>query len=538
MTNSISDLEKADVILLTGTNTTANHPVIGERIKQAVLSGSTKLVIIDPRGLSLSRYAVLHLKPRPGTDVAWINGMARAILDLELEDREFIADRTEGFEELRAALEDYTPERVEDISGIPARDLVRAARLYGKAKRAAILYAMGITQHITGTDNVAALANLALLTGNLGKEGAGVNPLRGQNNVQGACDMGALPNVFSGYQKVDDAAANKKFSEAWGRELPGKPGLSIVEMMQAAQRGDVRALYILGENPMVTDPDVGHVEEALESLDLLVVQDIFLTETAAKADVVLPGVCFAEKDGTFTNTERRVQRVRKAVEPPGEAKGDMEIIVELSQRMGYAMSATDPEGVSEEIASLTPSYGGISYGRIAEVGLQWPCPDAEHPGTPVLHIGSFPRGKGKFAAVGYLPPDELPDDDYPFLLSTGRLLYHFHSGSMTRRSHSLDEKVERGWVGINPRDAREIKLREGDAVRVTSRRGTLLSHAHITPQMQPGNVFATFHFSEETANLLTNPALDPKSKIPDLKVCAVRLEKVEGGEADEAAATA
>ena len=538
MTNSISDIEEADVILLTGTNTTANHPVIGERVKQAVLSGRTKLVIVDPRELSLSRYAALHLKPRPGTDVAWINGLARAILDLELQDKEFIAERTEGIEELEAALREYTPERVEEISGIRARDLLRAARMYGKAKRAAILYAMGITQHITGTDNVAALANLALLTGNLGKEGAGVNPLRGQNNVQGACDMGALPNVFTGYQKVDDEQANEKFSHAWGRELPRTPGLSVVEMMRAAQEGDVRALYVLGENPMVTDPDVGHVGEALESLDLLVVQDIFLTETAARADVVLPGVCFAEKDGTFTNTERRVQRVRKAVEPPGEAKGDLEIIVEIARRLGYEMSAADPEEVCEEIASLTPSYGGISYGRIEDVGLQWPCPDAGHPGTPVLHVGGFPRGRGKFAAVGYLPPDEVPDDEYPFLLSTGRLLYHFHSGSMTRRSHSLDEKVGRGWVGINPGDAKSLKLREGDAVRVSSRRGTLLSHAHIYPRMQPGVIFATFHFSEETANLLTNPALDPKSKIPDLKVCAVRLEKAEGGEAGESAVTA
>ena len=538
MTNSISDIEKADIILLTGTNTTANHPVIGERIKQAVLSGRTKLVIVDPSGLPLSRFAVLHLKPRPGTDVAWINGMARAILDLELQDGDFIANRTEGFEDLRLALEEYTPERVEEITGIPARDLVRAARLYGKAKRAAILYAMGITQHITGTDNVTALANLALLTGNLGKEGAGVNPLRGQNNVQGACDMGALPNVFTGYQKVDDAQANQKFSQAWGREPSNTPGLSVVEMMWAAQRGEVRALYILGENPMVTDPDVGHVEEALASLDLLVVQDIFLTETAALADVVFPGVCFAEKDGTFTNTERRVQRVRKAVEPPGEAKQDLDVIAELARRMDYSMSATDPEEIFEEITSLTPSYGGINYGRITEVGLQWPCPDAEHPGTPVLHEGSFPRGKGKFSAVEYMPPDELPDDDYPFLLSTGRLLYHFHSGSMTRRSRSLDEKVDRGWVGINAKDARGMKLKEGNAVRVTSRRGTLLSHVHISPQLQPGNVFATFHFSEETANLLTNPALDPKSKIPDLKVCAVKLEKAKGGEEGETAATA
>jgi predicted molibdopterin-dependent oxidoreductase YjgC len=377
-----------------------------------------------------------------------------------------------------------------------------------------------------------------MLTGNLGKEGAGVNPLRGQNNVQGACDLGALPNVFTGYQKVADEQANKKFSEAWKVELSSEVGLSIMEIMKAAEEGKVRALYILGENPMVTDPDVGHVKEALESLDLLVVQDIFLTETAALADVVLPGVCFAEKDGTFTNTERRVQRVRKAVDPPGEAKQDLEIIAELSKRLGYTMPATAPEEIMEEIASITPSYGGMSYKRIEREGLQWPCPDADHPGTPILHVGTFPRGKGKFAAVDYIPPDELPDEQYPYILSTGRLLYHWHAGSMTRRSKSLAEKVDRGWVGVNPKDARSLKLKEGDPVRVTSRRGSLVSHVHISPELQPGLVFATFHFSEETANVLTNPALDPKSKIPDLKVCAVKLEKVKGGEGIEAAATA
>jgi len=536
MTNSISDLKKANVILLTGTNTSANHPVIAERIKQAVLSGKTKLLIIDPREIPLARYATLHLKPRPGTDVAWINGMAKVILDEGLEDGDFVETRTEGIDDLRGSLEDYTPDRVEEITGIPARDLVRAARTYGKAKRAAVVYAMGITQHITGTDNVSALANLAMLTGNLGREGTGVNPLRGQNNVQGACDMGALPNVYTGYQKVDDMGANEKFSQAWGRELPREPGLSIVEMMGAAQRGEVRALYVLGENPMVTDPDVGHVEEALKSLDLLVVQDIFLTETAALADVVLPGVCFAEKDGTFTNTERRVQRVRRAVEPPGEARQDLEIIAELSSRMGYPMPATGAEEIMREIASLTPSYAGIDYQRLEGGGLQWPCPDAEHPGTPILHTQAFPRGRGKFAAVEYLPPDELPDEEYPFILSTGRLLYHYHSGSMTRRSRSLEQKVGRGWVGVNPRDARRLKLKEGNAVRVTSRRGSLVSHVHIAPQLQEGSVFATFHFAAETANILTNPALDPKSKIPDLKVCAVRLEKVPGGDGDESAA--
>jgi len=532
MTNSISDLGKAEVILLTGSNPTVNHPVIGEVIKRSVLSGRTKLIVIDPRELPIARYATLQLRPRPGTDVAWINGMARVILEEGLYDQDFVRERTEGFEELRRALEDYTPERVEKITGIPAGELMQAARLYAGAEQAAILYAMGITQHVTGTDNVIGLANLALLTGNLGKEGAGINPLRGQNNVQGACDMGALPNFFPGYQRVDDPEAREKFSRAWGRELPGTPGLSVVEMMEAARKGEVKALYVMGENPMVTDPDTGHVEEGLRNLELLVVQDIFLTETAELAHVVLPGACFAEKEGTFTNTERRVQRVRKAVEPPGEARDDASIIASLSERLGYAMTCSEPAEVMMEIASLTPSYAGITYPRLEEGGLQWPCPHQDHPGTPILHVDSFPRGKGRLTPVGFRPADELPDEEYPFLLTTGRLLYHFHSGSLTRRVRGLAEKVRRGWVSFNAQDAARLGLSEGDGVRVTSRRGSIISRAHISPRLQPGVVFATFHFREENANLLTNPALDPVSKIPDLKVCAVKVERLEGGMSD------
>ncbi len=527
MTNSISDLLRAEVILLTGSNPTVNHPVIGEFIKRAVLSGKTKLLVVDPREIPITRFAALHLRPRPGTDVAWLNGMAKVILDEGLYDEKFVRERTEGLEELRLELEDYTPERVERITGIPAGALREAARLYAGAERAAILYAMGITQHVTGTDNVMALANLALLTGNLGKEGAGINPLRGQNNVQGACDMGALPNVFPGYRRVDDPEANDRFSRAWGRELSVTPGLSVVEMIEAARKGGIKAMYVMGENPLMTDPDVGHVEEGLRSLDLLVVQDVFLTETAELAHVVLPGTCFAEKDGTFTNTERRVQRVRKAVDPPGEARDDASIIMGLAERLGYPMTYSGPAEIMEEIASLTPSYAGINYGRLEAGGLQWPCPREDHPGTPVLHVETFPRGKGRLTPVSYRPADELPDEEYPFLLTTGRLLYHYHSGSLTRRVRGLAEKVHRGWVSLHPQDAARLGLSEGDGVRVTSRRGSLLSRAHISSRMQPGVVFATFHFREENANLLTNPALDPVSKIPDLKVCAVRVERVE-----------
>ncbi len=530
MTNSISDIAEAEVILLTGTNTTENHPVIAERIKQAALSGRTKLLIIDPRELGLSRFAAIHLRPRPGTDVAWISGMAAVILNEGLHDREFIAERCEGFQEFEQSLAEYTPEKVEAITGISAAELVEAARLYGGAGRAAIFYAMGITQHVNGTGNVMALANLALLCGNLGKRGAGINPLRGQNNVQGACDMGALPEFFPAYQRVDDPNANEKFSAAWGVELPSHPGISIVEIMEAARKGDIRALYIMGENPMVTDPDVRHVGEALSSVDFLVVQDIFLTETAALADVVLPGACFAEKEGTFTNTERRVQLVRKAVEPPGEAREDHLIIAELAERLGSPVPHKKPDEIMEEIASLAPSYGGIRHNRLERGGLQWPCPDIDHPGTPLLHVESFPKGRASFNPVEYVASNELPDDEYPFVLSTGRILYHYHSGSMTRRSHNLEEKVGAGRVNINPEDAGRLGLREGDGVRLTSRRGYLTSHAHISSRQQAGSVFATFHFSEETANLLTNPALDPASKIPDLKVCAIRVERWDRGE--------
>ncbi len=532
MTNSISDLSQAEVILLTGTNTTVNHPVIGQVLKQAALSGGSKLIVVDPRELDIERFATLCLRPRPGTDVAWINAMARVIIDEGLYDGDFLRERAEGFEELREALRGYTPEETEEITGIPAAGLREAARMYAGAERAAILYAMGITQHVTGTDNVMALANLALLAGNLGKGGAGINPLRGQNNVQGACDMGALPNVLPGYQRVDDPEANGKFSLAWGRELPSTPGLSVVEMMEAARKKEIRALFVLGENPMVTDPDVGHVEEALRSLDYLVVLDIFPTETAELADVVLPGTCFAEKEGTFTNTERRVQRVRKAVEPPGEARKDHAVIMELAARLGYRMVYETVAEIMEEIASLTPSYAGISHERLEEGGIQWPCPGPAHPGTPVLHVESFPRGRGRLTPVHYRPPDELPDKEYPFLLTTGRLLFHYHSGSLTRRARSLAEEVPRGWVSFNCEDAERLGLREGDKVRLTSRRGSMLSRAHLSRRLQPGMVFATFHFSEENANLLTNPALDPVSKIPDLKVCAVKAEKVEGGIGD------
>jgi formate dehydrogenase alpha subunit len=524
MTNSLEDLAEADVILLTGTNTIENHPVIAQMIKTAVLSGGTKLIVVDPRDISISKYAAVCLRPRPGTDVAWLNGMARLILAEGLADEKFIKSRTENFDEFKRAVDMYTPELVEKITGIPPAALKKAARLYAAAPSAAIYYAMGITQHTTGTDNVKAIANLAMLTGNIGRPGTGVNPLRGQNNVQGACDMGALPNVFSGYQPVSIDSVRRRFEKAWGVKLPGKPGLTVLEMMSAAARGDIRAMYIVGENPVLTDPDSSHVVEALEKLDLLVVQDIFLTETAKLAHVVLPGVASVEKEGTFTNTERLVQRSRTAVEPPGEARSDMEIVIDLSNRIGYQQIYSGPDKVMEEIASLTPSYAGISYARLARGGIRWPCPDKKHRGTKILHAKEFTRGRGRFHPVEYIEPAELPDKEYPFILTTGRMLYHYHTGSMTRRSRALDDYVSDGWAEINPRDAKRLGVREGAPIKLSSRRGSVETKAKLSARSPEGVVFMSFHFAEQAVNRLTNPAMDKESKIPEFKISAVKVE--------------
>ncbi|MBM3136052.1 MAG: formate dehydrogenase subunit alpha, partial [Chloroflexi bacterium] len=477
MTNSIEDLAKAKAFFVIGSNTTEQHPVIGAMVKRAVRKGA-KLIVADPRRIELARLATLHLKQQPGSDIALLNGLCHVIIQEDLYDKEFVAQRTEGFAEMKATVEKYTPEFVASITGVPAADVVQAARLYATARPAAILYAMGITQHTSGHATVLAIANLAMLCGNIGVEGGGVNPLRGQNNVQGACDMGALPDVFPGYQKVASPEARAKFAQAWAvlsskfqvpssaddveretwnvehgtwhveretwnmergtwhLELPAKPGLTVVEMMNAAHAGQLKAMYIMGENPMMTDPDLQHVEEALQALDFLVVQDIFLTETAALADVILPGAAFAEKDGTFSNTERRVQLVRKAVEPPGEARADWQIIAEIARRLqgsGQGWEFASPAAIMEEAAGVTPQYGGIRHYRLEKSGLQWPCPTLEHPGTKILHREKFTRGLGKFSAVEAIPPAELPDADYPLVLTTGRRLQHYHTGSMTRR---------------------------------------------------------------------------------------------------------
>ena len=524
MTNSIDELESTDLILATGTNTTENHPVIGAKVKRAVRRHGTKLIVIDPREIDLVKYADIWLRQKPGTDVAVFNGLMNVIIAEGLYDKEYVAGRTEGFEALKAVVAKYTPESVEKISGVPAEDLKKAARMYAQAGRASIIYAMGITQHITGTDNVKSTANLSMLCGNVGIEGGGVNPLRGQNNVQGACDMGALPNVYPAYQPVAGEDVRKKFEAAWKAALSPKPGLTLMEIMAAAGSGKIKALYVMGENPLLSDPDLQHVAKELQKLDLMIVQDIFLTETAQMADVVLPACAFAEKEGTFTNTERRVQRVRKALEPPGEARADWEIICGISSRMGYPMTYASAQEIFEEIRTVTPSYAGITYDRLEKEGLQWPCPTVSHSGTKFLHKDKFSRGLGLFTALEYIPPNELPDQEYPFLLSTGRVLYHYHTGTMTTRARGPVERCPESLVEIHPEDAGKLGIADGQKVRVTSRRGTVEVKARITEKSAPGSIFMNFHFTEAPVNFLTNPALDPVGKIPEYKVCAVKLE--------------
>ena len=527
MTNSIAELENSDCILVTGSNTTETHPVISTFIKRAARLNNKSIIVIEPRRIDLVKHAALWLRQRPGTDIAVINGLMHVIIDESLHDQAYIAERTENVEALIETVAKYTPEYVEQISGVPAEDLRRAARLYGRAKAASIVYAMGITQHTVGTDNVKSLANLAMLCGNVGIEGGGVNPLRGQNNVQGACDMGGLPNVFSGYQPVTDANARAKMESAWGvKNLPDWVGLTMTAMVPAIPEGKIKALYIVGENPVVSDPDSDHLVKAFQKLDLLVVQDIFLTETGRLADVVLPATTFAEKDGTFSNTERRVARVRQVIPPIGESRPDWQIIAEISRRLGYPMDYAGPEAIFEEIRQVTPSYAGITYARLeTEGGLQWPCPTTEHPGTVYLHRGQFSRGKGAFFAIDHRDPAEMPDAEYPLILTTGRLLYQYHTGTMSRRARGLEEKAPECRVEIAAGDAIDFGIGDGEPVRVKTRRGEIVARAQVSPKAVGGTIFIPFHFIEASANKLTIAALDPVAKIPEYKVCAVSIEK-------------
>ncbi len=528
MTDSISNIKHADLLFVTGSNTTEAHPIIGLEMKKAVRKYGAKLVLLDPREIELANFAALHLRQRPGTDVAVLNAMAHVIIRDSLNDITFIEERTEQFDAYAASVADWTPERAEAISGVPAQDIVDAAYLYAHAKNAMIFWAMGITQHTTGTDNVKACSNLALLAGHIGRPSTGLNPLRGQNNVQGACDMGGLPNVFTGYQPVTDEAARRKFAEGWGvayEALAARPGLTVTEITHGALAGRVRAIFIMGENPMLSDPNLSHVAEAFDKVDFLVCQDIFLNETAERADVVLPAASFAEKAGTFTNTERRVQLIRPGLGPPGESRADWEIIRDVANRLGADWRYDDPAAVFAEMATLTPQYAGITYDRLESGGIQWPCPTTDHPGTPVLHAGKFTRGRGLFVPLEFKEPAELPDDEYPFLLSTGRILFHWHGGTMTRRSAGLDAIAPEAEAEIHPNDAARLNVTGGDLLRVYSRRGCVVATAKVTTRSAPGMVFMTFHFAEAAVNLLTIDAVDPTAKIPEYKVCAVNVEK-------------
>ncbi len=527
MTNSMQEAHKSDVILITGSNTTRCHPVFGNMIEQAVRKHGVKLIVLDPRQIDMAEIADIHLRQRSGSDVAWLMGIQHVIVREGWHDKRYVEERCEGWEEYRESLENFTPDVVEAISGIPGKELCRAAEMFALSGVGAIYYSMGITQHTHGVDNVKAVANLAMLTGNVGLEGGGVNPLRGQSNVQGACDMGALPNVFSGYQKVDDAPVRQKFADKWGADLPDMPGKAVTTMVNDCGES-IKALYIMGENPMITDPNLNHVEKQLAKLDFLVAQDIFLTETAEIADVVLPAAATVEKTGTYTNTERRVQLSRKALEPPGSARQDCEIIAGMAERFGCKDFPRTPEALFKEIRELTPSYGGMSYRRLEKEGLRWPCPDDEHPGTPILHAGRFVRGKGKLSALQYAAPAEEPDEEYPLYLSTGRMLEHFHAGSMTRRSRVLSGIVGENEVELNRKDARRAGVKDGEMIRVKSRRGEITARAKIGDIASEGMVYIPFHFVEAAANRLTNDALDPVALIPEYKVCAVCIEPANG----------
>ncbi len=523
MTNSIGEIEFNDVLFIIGSNAPEAHPIIGNKMKRAATMNGARLIVVDPRRTELAEYAHLWLRLKPGTDNALVNGLLYLIISNGWHDKAYIEARCEGFDELWQVVQAYPPERVSEITGVPVAQLREAAELYATTPKAGIFYTLGITEHTTGTANVMNLANLAMVTGHIGIENAGVNPLRGQNNVQGSCDMGALPNSLPGYPSVNDEQARARFSAAYGVPMPEKMGLRIPEMLDMAVYGKLKAMYVMGEDPALTDADANHVRKALESLEFLVAQNLFMTETAKYADVFLPAACYAEKDGTFTNTERRVQRVRKAVEPPGQCRPDWQIIADLSCRLGHELHYDSPEEIFDEMRSLVPQYAGISYERIDKVGLQWPCPDAEHPGTRFLHAGRFTRGKGLLQGIEYEAPAELCGDEYPILLTTGRMLYHYNI--MTRHSALLEGLRPHELAQINPTDADHLALSEGDMVRVTSRRGSITSRVTVTDTVPPGVVFMTFHYKESPVNELTNAAFDPVTKTAEFKVCAVRIEK-------------
>jgi predicted molibdopterin-dependent oxidoreductase YjgC len=529
MTNSIEELAGTKFLIVAGSNTTETHPVIALRMKRAVRNGAT-LVVVDPRKIELTRWAKRHLQVKIGTDIALLNAMANVIIREKLYDADYVRTRTEGFDELAKHVELYTPEYASGICGVPAEDIVATAREYAAASgQAAICYTVGITEHSCGTHNVQSLANLGMLCGNFGRPNAGVNALRGQNNVQGAGDAGCIPTDLPGYQKLERAGVREKFEKAWGAPLPLRRGITKITAMDQMLRGRVKAAYIMGENTVVSDPNANHAQHALESLDFLVVQDIFLTETARLADVVLPAASFAESDGTFANSERRVQRVRPAVKPPGEAKTDVEILLRLFERMGKPQPFETPAAVFDELRRVSPIYGGLTHARLdREGGLQWPCPTEDHPGTVYLHKDEMDSHlRGFFAPVDHIPPQEEPDPEYPLVLTTGRRRSTYHTGTQTGRASGFDLLVPHEWVEINPHDAERLGIPDEEVVRVSSRRGSVTVHAKITDRSPAGAVFMSFAFPQTTrTNDVTSDACDFITETPEFKACAVRVEKL------------
>lgn len=525
MTNSIDDIEQADLIVIWGADPTENHAILGGRIMAAKLAGA-RLLVIDPRQTRLAKLADVHLQPRLGSNVALSNGLLHILFDRGWEAKAFLEQRCENLEALKAKVREYPAERVEAITGVPIEQLEAAARLYHEAERALLAYGMGITQYSNGTNNVIAISNLTLATGQIGRKGTGINPLRGQNNVQGACDMGALPDVYPGYQEVEDEASHTKFSTAWGRSLPPTKGLTSLGMAKAALNNELRCMMILGEDPVVTDPDQNEVRRSLEALDLLVVVELVMTETAKLADIILPAAAFAEKEGTFTNCERRVQRVHAAVAPPGEAKADWRILSEIAERLGYnGMNWSNSEAIFDELASLTPIYQAMNYKQLEKQhGLQWPCTKQNPAGTTLLHEQDFTRGKGRLIPVDHTDPAEMPDKDYPLFLTTNRLHFHYGCGSMTRKSPLLERETPNGVLFIHPRDAAPLGIFQGSPVRISSRRGKVETRAVLSEELPAGTVAMPYHFKEAPSNQVTNNAQDPVTKMPELKACAVRVE--------------
>ena len=531
MTNTIYDITReSDVIMLVGSNPEHAHPVIGMQVRQAVARGA-KLIVVDPRDIDLASKATVHLKLKPGTNVAFANGMMNIFIEEDLIDHKFIEERTENFEAMKEMVKDYTPEKVAEICNIDPEELRKAARLYATADKAPIMYCLGVTEHHTGTDGVMSLSNMAMMVGKIGRPGCGVNPIRGQNNVQGACDMGASPNQFSGYQNIDKPGVLEKFEKAWGVELNPNIGTKATDCFPKMLTGEIKGLFIFGEDPVRTDPNTHHVIECLKAVDFFVIDELFMTETAKYADVILPGRSYAEKEGTFSNTERRVQRVRKAVEIAGDTKPDTWIFTEIMNRMGYPQPHLTPAEIMDEIASVTPSFAGISHARLdsEEVngqGLQWPCTSKDHPGTPIMHVGKFARGLGYFRPAAYVPSMEQPDDEYPLIMMTGRILEHYNACAMTGRTEEINEIAGSSFIEINKADADKLGIENGEMVQITSRRGTIQARAEVAYKTNPGQCWMPFNFLEGNPNWLCSDALDSISRTPEYKVCAIKVEKL------------